>query len=225
VGWLSLPALPPRQQGRSAFEIGRRSHRYFPELAEAALKLKATGLPARRRNRRAARQDVFVRRPAAADSPGREPGQKLSQETPALYLAFDLLATRKDKEAFGAAASQTAPALEAFAKPSSNPIRRFGCRRHDKLCDRKKWLAQSGGGCDGVIAKRSTCLSIRQPRRHAEDQEIPQRRLRDRRLPLRDQQTGGKKVVGSLLLGLYDDNGLLHHVGFTSAIKQQDKPR
>jgi ATP-dependent DNA ligase len=33
----------------------------------------------------------------------------------------------------------------------------------------------------------------------------------------------GRKVVGSLLLGLYDDNGLLHHVGFTSAIKQQDK--
>jgi ATP-dependent DNA ligase len=34
----------------------------------------------------------------------------------------------------------------------------------------------------------------------------------------------GERVVGSLLLGLYDDNGLLHHVGFTSAIKQRDKP-
>ena len=33
-----------------------------------------------------------------------------------------------------------------------------------------------------------------------------------------------KKVVGSLLLGLYDDQGLLHHVGFTSAIKQNEKP-
>src|SRR6185437_13059567 len=32
------------------------------------------------------------------------------------------------------------------------------------------------------------------------------------------------KVVGSLLLGLYDRGGLLHHVGFTSAIKAQDKP-
>jgi ATP-dependent DNA ligase len=35
---------------------------------------------------------------------------------------------------------------------------------------------------------------------------------------------GGKKMVGSLLLGLYDDAGLLHHVGFTSAIKQHEKP-
>lgn len=34
----------------------------------------------------------------------------------------------------------------------------------------------------------------------------------------------GKRVVGSLLLGLYDDTKLLHHVGFTSAIKQQEKP-
>ena len=34
----------------------------------------------------------------------------------------------------------------------------------------------------------------------------------------------GKPVVGSLLLGLYDDDGLLHHVGFTSSIKSEDKP-
>ena len=31
------------------------------------------------------------------------------------------------------------------------------------------------------------------------------------------------KVVGSLLLGLYDDSGVLHHVGFTSSIKSADK--
>ena len=34
----------------------------------------------------------------------------------------------------------------------------------------------------------------------------------------------GSPLVGSLLLGLYDDAGLLHHVGFTSTIKRQDKP-
>jgi ATP-dependent DNA ligase len=34
----------------------------------------------------------------------------------------------------------------------------------------------------------------------------------------------GKNVVGSLLLGLYDDAGLLHHVGFSSAIKREQKP-
>jgi len=34
----------------------------------------------------------------------------------------------------------------------------------------------------------------------------------------------GRRVVGSLLLGLYDKQGLLHHIGFTSAIKREDKP-
>ncbi len=34
----------------------------------------------------------------------------------------------------------------------------------------------------------------------------------------------GDKVVGSLLLGLYDDEGRLNHVGFTSAIKANEKP-
>ena len=33
----------------------------------------------------------------------------------------------------------------------------------------------------------------------------------------------GKPMVGSLLLGLYDGDGLLHHVGFTSAIKSDEK--
>ena len=33
----------------------------------------------------------------------------------------------------------------------------------------------------------------------------------------------GKPLVGSLLLGLYDKSGLLHYVGFTSSIRQQDK--
>ena len=33
----------------------------------------------------------------------------------------------------------------------------------------------------------------------------------------------GKPVVGSLLLGLYDEDGLLHHVGFTSTIRSGDK--
>ena len=35
--------------------------------------------------------------------------------------------------------------------------------------------------------------------------------------------SAGKRLVGSLLLGLYDDLGLLHHVGFTSGIKAAEK--
>jgi ATP-dependent DNA ligase len=38
------------------------------------------------------------------------------------------------------------------------------------------------------------------------------------------QKQCGKSVVGSLLLGLYDNEGLLHHVGFTSGLKAEEKP-
>ena len=46
--------------------------------------------------------------------------------------------------------------------------------------------------------------------------------MEGRRFRYATNKQNGKRVVGSLLLGLYDRDGLLHHVGFTSAIKQQD---
>ena len=50
-------------------------------------------------------------------------------------------------------------------------------------------------------------------------------RLRHRRLPIRRENTAlAARSPGSVLLGLYDANGLLHHVGFSSAIKAKDKP-
>lgn len=39
-----------------------------------------------------------------------------------------------------------------------------------------------------------------------------------------EKEQAGRKVVGSLLLSLFDDEGLLHHVGFSSAIQAKDKP-
>jgi ATP-dependent DNA ligase len=39
-----------------------------------------------------------------------------------------------------------------------------------------------------------------------------------------EKKQAGRKVIGSLLLGLYDKSGLLHHVGFSSAIKTSDRP-
>ena len=38
-----------------------------------------------------------------------------------------------------------------------------------------------------------------------------------------EKKQANRKIVGSLLLGLYDESGLLHHVGFTSAIKSSDR--
>ena len=89
-------------------------------------------------------------------------------------------------------------------------------------CDRDMavgWLERSGGALDGVIAKRAD-LEYRSGERAMI--KVKQQRTADC-------VVGGfryaekKREVGSLLLGLYDDEGLLDHVGFTSAIPASER--
>jgi ATP-dependent DNA ligase len=199
--------------------------RYFPELADAARKLKATtfrldGEIVVPRGNTFSFDDLLQRiHPAASRV------KKLAQETPALYLAFDLLATAKDKNLSTQPLSKRRPALEAFAKTQfkSNPTFRLSpATRSSAVAG--KWLALSGGGCDGVIAKRVD-LPYQSGNREGM-QKIKKFRSADCLVGgfrYATNKVNGKKVVGSLLLGLYDVDGLLHHVGFTSAIKQADK--
>jgi ATP-dependent DNA ligase len=199
--------------------------RYFPELVDAALELKATAfvldgeivVP----HGKAFSFDDLLQRihPAASRV------KKLSQETPALYLAFDLLATAEDKKHFAQPLATRRPALEDFAKSQfkSNPTFRLSPTT-PSYATARKWLAQAGGGCDGVIAKRVD-LPYQSGTRDGM-QKIKNFRSADcvvGGFRYATNKLNGKKVVGSLLLGLYDDDGLLHHVGFTSAIKQQEK--
>jgi ATP-dependent DNA ligase len=200
--------------------------RYFPELVDAARKLKATdfvldGEIVVPRGKAFSFDDLLQRiHPAASRV------RKLAQETPGLYIAFDLLANAKNKKLSAQPLSERRPALEAFAKVQfkSNPTFRLSAATKSQATA-EKWLAQSGGGCDGVIAKRidlpyqcgnrDGMKKIKKFR--SADCVVGGFRYATNRL-------NGKKVIGSLLLGLYDDNGLLHHVGFTFAIKQGEKP-
>jgi hypothetical protein len=94
-----------------------------------------------------------------------------------------------------------------------------------ELTDAQRWLKASGGGTDGVMAKR---LDLPYQAGNREGmQKIKMHRTADCvvggfRYGERP-QSAGKRLVGSLLLGLYDDEGLLHHVGFTSGIKTAEK--
>lgn len=199
--------------------------RYFPELVEAALQLKATRfaldgeivIPARKTF---SFDDLLQRiHPAASRI------KKLSQETPALYLAFDLLASA-GKEVASQPLAKRRPALEAFARSQFRAGKSF---RLSPVCPSyaaaKKWLAQAGGGSDGVIAKRRD-LPYQSGNRDGM-QKVKKLRSADcvvGGFRYASNKLGGRKVVGSLLLGLYDSKGLLHHVGFTSAIKRPEKP-
>jgi ATP-dependent DNA ligase len=102
-----------------------------------------------------------------------------------------------------------------------------GARRPDLLLspaspsieDARAWLANSGGALDGVVAKR-----LDEPYRHGERAmlKVKQHRTADcvvggfRRVK-------GKREVASLLLGLFNDQGRLDHVGFCSGIAEADR--
>jgi ATP-dependent DNA ligase len=205
---------------------GEDLSRYFPELVRAALALKATSflldgeivVP----HGKAFSFDDLLQRihPAASRV------TKLSHETPALFLAFDLLASPADRKLAALPLHKRRPALEAFAKAQFKSSPAFWLSpATTNYATAQKWLKQSGGGSDGVIAKRVD-LPYQAGNREGM-QKIKKFRSADcvvGGFRYATNKVANRKVVGSLLLGLYDDEGLLHHVGFTSAIKQADKP-
>jgi len=226
--WDGFRCLLSRNAGSVALQSksGEDLTRYFPELADAALRLKATeftldGEIVVPHGKSFSSDDLLQRiHPAASRI------KRLSQETPALYLAFDLLATAKDHKLASQPLSKRRPALEAFAKIQFRSQTTFQLSpATTNYATAKKWLAEAGGGVDGVIAKRLD-LPYQSGNRDGM-QKIKNFRSADCVIGgfrYATNKLDGRKVVGSLLLGLYDDAGLLHHVGFTSAIKREQKP-
>ena len=144
--------------------------------------------------------------------------RKLAKETPAELMLFDVLEV--GAKSFDAKPlSERRRVLEKFHKANAVD----GLLLSPATTDRGValgWLERSGGALDGVVAKR-----LDQPYRFGERAMVKVKQLRTA-----DCVVGGfryaerKKEVGSLLLGLYDEQGLLHHVGFTSAIPAKDRP-
>ena len=144
--------------------------------------------------------------------------RKLSIDTPAELMLFDLLELDGSPLADRPLGERRA-ALERFHAAHVVP----GLHLSPATSERSTaidWLVRSGGALDGVIAKR-----LDQPYRPGERAMIKVKQQRTA-----DCVIGGfryaekKQEVGSLLLGLYDDAGKLHHVGFSSALKAEDRP-
>ncbi len=135
-----------------------------------------------------------------------------------MFMAFDCLALA-DKMLASKPLVERRTALE----------RLLASQKEDRLllspatADRKKalgWLDRGGGALDGVIAKR--LADPYQPGQRTMV-KVKQRRTADCVVGgFRYGSKGGE--VGSLLLGLFNDAGLLDHVGYTSSIAAKDKP-
>jgi len=147
--------------------------------------------------------------------------RKLAREHPALYVVFDLLVDAKGRTLVDEPLAARRQALERFAARAfadAPAFRLSPATRSRHEADR--WLSAIGEGLDGIVAKRAD-FTYRSGERSGMQKY---KRMRTADCVVGGFRYGAKSdVVGSLLLGLYDDAGLLDHVGFTSNIARADR--
>jgi len=145
---------------------------------------------------------------------------RLAKETPARYVVFDILVDAKGNDLTGKPLAQRRKALEAFAaqylgnsKIALSPVTTD--RAHVDA-----WYERVGNALDGVIAKRHDLPYASGSREGG---------VKVKHLRTADCVIGGYRLnkqgngVGSLLLGLYDSDGKLNHVGFTSGFRDTER--
>jgi len=204
-------------QSKSGQTLGR----YFPEIVAALLKLKASKfvldgelvIPVKGG---LSFDDLLQRiHPAASRV------TKLSQSTPAQFIVFDLLVDEVGKPIHESPLSKRRQKLESFAKKHLAKNERIELSpKTNNIAIAREWLATTGMKLDGVIAKRLD-LPYRSGERDGM-QKVKRMRTADCVVGGFRYATKGK-VVGSLLLGLYDKAGLLHHIGYTSSFNEDEK--
>ena len=143
--------------------------------------------------------------------------RQLSAETPAMVMAFDCLAAGKDVFGPRPLADRRAALESLLASETGTGLKLSPATRERE--EALAWLERTGGALDGVIAKR---LDL--PYRPGERAMVKVKQKRTADCVVGGFRYGSNsRLVGSLLLGLYGDDKLLHHVGFTSSIAARER--
>ena len=219
--WDGFRAVVFRSGGEVAIQskAGQPLGRYFPELIDAvrSLGMKKFVLDA----------EIVVPvegRPSFDDlllriHPAESRIRKLAEATPAHLYVFDLLVTagrRIDELPI----EQRRERLEAFFEKVDHPLIHLSPATTDGKVARQWFKDLAALGLDGVMAKK-----LGEPY-HSGDREGM---VKVKHMKTADCVVGGfrygegLKTVGSLLLGLYDGEGRLVHIGHTSSLKQSDR--
>ncbi len=145
---------------------------------------------------------------------------RLAAETPAILILFDMLLDAKGNSLIEAPLVKRRTALEAFYKKADETkqlkLSPYTRERNEAL----EWLKDARGALDGLVAKQSDRAYI-----PGERAMLKVKRLRTADCVVGGFRYGtGSREVGSLLLGLYDQEGKLDHVGFTSTITNEERP-
>ena len=195
---------------------GLPMERYFPEIVERAhLRLPPTAV---------FDGELFVPGPRGLEfevlqqrvHPAASRVNRLAKETPASYVAFDLLAVGSEDLRALPFSERRKRLLEIF--PTDLDL--FPTPQTADPVEAEGWFHDfEGAGLDGVIARR-------QELPYAPGERVMVKVKHGRTADcvvggFRDGKTPG--TVGSLLLGLYDETGVLHHVGHTSSFTQKEK--
>ena len=200
-----------RLQSKSGKPLGR----YFPDVVEAV-----AGLPARR----FVLDGELVIEVAGALSfdelqlrlhPAASRVAKLAAAHPALMVTFDLLVDESRRDLTAEPLAVRRERLEAFARAHFAEGGRIALSPATRDAEAARaWLGSAGGALDGVLAKR-----LEEPYRSGERTGMVKvKHLRSADCVVAGfRRSRGGAGVGSLLLGLYGEDGLLHHVGFTSS--------
>jgi len=221
--WDGFRCLVFRKHGSVELQSksGQSLTRYFPEIAEAVRSVPASAfvldaeivIPV---DGQLSFDDLLQR-----IHPAESRVRKLSTERPAMLVVFDLLVNEHGRPVVDRPLRERRRLLEAFA--AKELVGREGFLLSPATTDAtaaRVWLEATGSTFDGVVAKRLD-LEYRSGDRTGM-QKV-------KRLRTVDCVVGGFRyastshVVGSLLLGLYDAKGLLHHVGFTSGISAAER--
>ncbi len=196
-------------------ELGSRNEkpmtRYFPELVDA---LRAN-LP----ERCVVDGEIILVRDGRLDfdalqqriHPAASRVKLLAEQTPVSFVAFDLLALGDDDLMPRPFGERRALLVEALAE-ASDPV--FVTPATADLAEAQDWFTRfEGAGLDGVVAKPLDGAYLPDKRTMF---KVKHERTADCVVAgFRWHKTGG--IVGSLLLGLYDDDGRLHHVGVAAS--------
>ena len=189
--------------------------RYFPELHDALLERLPRGC--------VVDGEIVITSPHGLDfdalqmrlHPAASRVAKLAAVMPSSFVAFDLLAA-ENRNLMGVPQLERRTALEQLMRGAGAPLHLTPMTRERDTAAR--WLEQfEGAGLDGVMVKPPG-LSY-QPGKRAMI-KVKHARTADCVVAGFRWYKGGQDAVGSLLLGLYDDDGRLQHVGVTSSFTQ-----
>jgi ATP-dependent DNA ligase len=246
-------------------KAGQPLGRYFPELVAALL-----ALPARKF---VLDGEIVIRSGAGLDfdallqriHPAASRIQRLSQETPATYMVFDLLVDGQGRSLAGKPLSARRMALQEFAaaniddqrdsrssKKATEIVKALGARimLSPAIADfatAEKWMREgASSGWDGVVAKRldseymsgerTGMVKVKRIRtadcvvggfRWARGKNSESKARDSKSASLKSANTKKRPTgeVGSLLLGLYNKNGELDHIGFSASFTREERKK